>query len=642
MAIGLGLGPKILEEKFLRAQSQRNLQIYPIVSKDDVKLREAILSEEMKNNSQSDVAVTARVFIIGKAQYNVMQARDFLLQKGIEAVGMFTVKEALQNFAKAKPTHAFFATSLTARKMDSIASMFKKSGDCICYVFPDDASLSANMTELKNSNIENKLKFNLSGPGIHRIIETWLKVENAQHISKAKIEARKILKQKLEAPLESPKQSLDKNKWYEPKTDAPEKPLEKTRLSKKEKRKKVAELKAAQDEDRRRALQEIVGRHASGETATPLWFEVDPTAPPQEPRPKRKHWSQRLLLETQSPEPIEKTKKVHWSEKLESVVPKERKGKKQKKKREAQIPTFGLTSQLTEDSTSKEEIDLSEMVRSVNAQSEPDGVVHFAQPEDERNGAVTVLDQDKEVAIGTVHNLNREVEAELVSKIEPTAVEQVVLLETEDPSPPVTSHIEPVAVVKTLYFDGEKTGVVTVKNQDFLGYAIFRFQGEAPNIDDLSSHIRDEFNHHRLREFGVAPKEGDALEVTHFEHSLAISKLSPLLETTVGEQIRFIEGSEQPISFQESAQSHMIAVEAARFLPEFPVSFDVFLRLELNQKYVNYICSGEAITETKKQKLIEKSVARLHIKQADKALFEEYCKITFILGRSKKSEKAAA
>src|SRR5690606_20081706 len=63
-------------------------------------------------------------------------------------------------------------------KADGIAHMFNRTIGSICYVFPEDQSKQTS-AELKASTIQHKMNLNISGAGIYRIVESWLRERKA-------------------------------------------------------------------------------------------------------------------------------------------------------------------------------------------------------------------------------------------------------------------------------------------------------------------------------------------------------------------------------------------------------------------------------------------------------------------------------
>jgi hypothetical protein len=71
-------------------------------------------------------------------------------------------------------------------------------------------------------------------------------------------------------------------------------------------------------------------------------------------------------------------------------------------------------------------------------------------------------------------------------------------------------------------------------------------------------------------------------------------------------------------------ENQMIKIDLLKILPETPVRFKAYLKMELNNKYIVYLAAGRKISETQKKRLRENSVKFLHIRDEDFENFRKY------------------
>lgn len=562
------------------------------------------MSDELKENSSEVVEVKARVLIVGKAQYNVMQSRDFLTQKGIEAIGVFSLKEALQNYTRLKPTHAFFSVSLGAAKIDGMAAMFKKSLNCDCYIFPDDANNRESMAELKNSSVQYKMRFNVTGAGIYRVVEPWLREKNVLYYSKEKERAKEkqALREKLKEQLKSVAPDSKSTDEDEAKLQA-----------------LAAEDNAQEQKKKARALKKAL---------------------------KKKH-AEKLKQEG---EQKKKDKKPHWSE------------SKDKETQFKSTPEISAAAPLESD-----EIDLSGLIDGTHidaghvtvveaGQSEGHPVLARREADEVDAGTVRVLDKKLDT-IGSVTVIEDKVstigahleESPPVEATQETEIEEIEIAPEEfssiafnnlDSEGEIVIDVTPIETPESLevpatpeakkYFEGPNVGTLHIKSDEFAGYAIFLFSEAKPNMDVLKLRVEDNLKVHLNKTKQRPIDQALSVGISEFESTGDTLGFIPQLIVIEGERIIFVEGENRAPSITPSAQADMIAIELARLSTDFAVTFDVYIRLDLNQKYVKYVASGEKITEAQKDKLGKRNVDRVHIKLADKEKFENYCKLAFM------------
>jgi hypothetical protein len=138
---------------------------------DEVKPPESLVAADF-------VLPEARVLFIGRNQYNIMQVHAFMKEKGIKAESVYSLKDAIPIISTLKPTHAFISVGFGVTKIDGFAKTFKDSQGVLFYVFPEEMSKAVD-AELKSSTIPHKMKMNITGGGVSRIIEAWYKQQYA-------------------------------------------------------------------------------------------------------------------------------------------------------------------------------------------------------------------------------------------------------------------------------------------------------------------------------------------------------------------------------------------------------------------------------------------------------------------------------
>ena len=531
---------------------------------------------------------------MGKAQYNVMQSRDSLIQKGIEAVGVFSLKDALQNYTKLKPTHAFFSVTLGASKIDSMAAMFKKSLLCDCYIYPDDANNREAMAELKNSSVQFKMKFNVTGVGIYRIVEPWLRQQNDDY-------------QQQEKERQKQKQAARDKIKKQLKNIAPPKDNEKDEDDEKLKALKLAEELELEQKRKARALKRAL---------------------------KKKH-----AKRDKEAEEAQKVFNNHWSEKADND--------------KTAVPPVA-----------EDEIDISNLLGKTRG-SIQSGHVSMKSDADVAIGSVRVI-RDKSENVGSVHVVADKITSggekleefdSIDDQATDTVFKEIELSPEEFPSfamgaldsdGEITIDVTPVASTEEvveietpaepqIYFEGPNVGMLHLKSDDFNGYAIFLFSEASPNQDMLKLRIEDHLKLYLNKNRQRPHDQSVSVGISDFESSGETLEFLPLLSKMEGEHIVFMEGENTQPSINPSAQPEMISIEASRLHLEFKVTFDVFIRLDLNQKYVKYLASGEKLTEAQREKLLKRNVDRVHIKLANKEKFENYCKLAFIWSLTKQA-----
>ncbi len=150
---------------------------------------------EPEKEARSPSLPEARVLLIGRLQYNILQVTAFLKGKEIVAEGVFTLKDAIPQFSSMRPTHVFISAGFGTARVDGFAKTFTESMGCIFYIFPEDATKDAE-AEVKASAITNKMKLNVTGGGVSRIIDAWLKEEFLKLPEELRKKRKKKIKKK--------------------------------------------------------------------------------------------------------------------------------------------------------------------------------------------------------------------------------------------------------------------------------------------------------------------------------------------------------------------------------------------------------------------------------------------------------------
>ena len=93
---------------------------------------------------------------------------------------------------------------------------------------------------------------------------------------------------------------------------------------------------------------------------------------------------------------------------------------------------------------------------------------------------------------------------------------------------------------------------------------------------------------------------------------------------------KLVEGIGPEVVVDTSAEPDMVSIDIDRIDPDFPADFDLYIRLDINNKYLKYVNKDDPLSEEKKEKLKAKNITKIHIKKADQEKFEQYCNHCYV------------
>jgi len=264
-----------------------------------------------------------------------------------------------------------------------------------------------------------------------------------------------------------------------------------------------------------------------------------------------------------------------------------------------------------------------------SAEDASHSTVDMDQEFEARVGSVSITEEDKNFGSTTA-------QSDESKKIGGTSIEgkeEHILtstLSSEDEQIHLKSK-EPSQESQSNYFDGDSIGIVTINNDQFKGYALFAIDKQRAEMETIKRLLAPELGYYlKLEEKDFFELNIEKLEIkTHFDD------IKHFLKSRDGSYILFLDGNDSPPLIEASAQADMISIELDRITSDLPLTFDLFVRLDLNQKYVRYISTGNSMSELQKQRLIDKNVLNVHIKKSDQQEYKEYCMHAYLRNRIK-------
>ncbi|MGE3973916.1 MAG: hypothetical protein AB7F59_05245 [Bdellovibrionales bacterium] len=587
-------------------------------------------TDETPSDAPAIEEVVARVLILGKSQYNVIQCRDFLIRKGIQAEGVFSLREAVRLHSTFKPTHTFISIALHSAKTESFANLLKNTMDCLCYIFPEDPNNRESMIELKHSNYPNKMQFKTTGAGLHRIVETWLREKNAGHHQQVK-------KQQAQATKAKAKEKNDQQLIQ----DHEREELKRDEVLREQERKKAwfeaSQMDHTLAEESASSLESSQEDFTQNPEAESEEKQIKSPFKKEEERKKRKGKARKTSKrKTEDFTKVRVTEdKPHEEPKLilikkDSPPPTPRSFENPHAVKEETAEDFG---HVTVTESAPVEIGTVETVATIEAQ---EGETHV-QVAEEKMGEVVLNTQAPTEDVSTVTTQFSE---ETLIELKPVQIIESVTESVLETAPQVIAEPTPANAPETpepppSFFQGEHMVFSHVQSPSFNGYAVFMLPTPPPEMNEIKTHIEKELKLHLNLTKQRSIKDPLEFSLTDYDTATDITHFSGLLEGVSGERIKFFETPASSATTEPSAHPDMISVEASRIQVDVKVNFDVYLRFDLNQKYVKYVLAGEAMTEKKMKKLTEKNVLRLHIKIEDKQKFEHYCNLVELLAQTR-------
>ncbi|HEX4924272.1 MAG TPA: hypothetical protein VFV50_09300 [Bdellovibrionales bacterium] len=101
--------------------------------------------------------------------------------------------------------------------------------------------------------------------------------------------------------------------------------------------------------------------------------------------------------------------------------------------------------------------------------------------------------------------------------------------------------------------------------------------------------------------------------------------------------IAFLPGEDIIPEASRSAENHMLAVDMECIVPDIPITFDIYVYLPVNKKYIRYVKKGQRIDPKQVERLLGYNNEHFHIAREDLKNFKAYCAANYINVRIKES-----
>ncbi|MEQ1878026.1 MAG: hypothetical protein ABL958_15390, partial [Bdellovibrionia bacterium] len=94
--------------------------------------------------------------------------------------------------------------------------------------------------------------------------------------------------------------------------------------------------------------------------------------------------------------------------------------------------------------------------------------------------------------------------------------------------------------------------------------------------------------------------------------------------------VAFLSGDDIIPEVSQSAEEHMLAVDLECILPDAPITFDIYIYMPENKKYIRYVKKGQHIDPSQLDRLRSFETEYFHIKKLDIKNFKAYCAANYI------------
>lgn len=182
-------------------------------------------------------------------------------------------------------------------------------------------------------------------------------------------------------------------------------------------------------------------------------------------------------------------------------------------------------------------------------------------------------------------------------------------------------------------FDGSNVGLASIVAPGFEGYAIFLTEYTTPLNKSENRKLNEDIQAELKKYMTEMAKEippNFSVEIKRVDINHDTERFIELLDVE-DDGFKLIEGVNKAPTVDPSAEPDMISIEIDRIDSEFAVDFDLYIRLDINNKYVKYVNADSTLSDDQKEKLKAKNITKIHIKKDDQQKFEQYCNHCFIV-----------
>lgn len=94
--------------------------------------------------------------------------------------------------------------------------------------------------------------------------------------------------------------------------------------------------------------------------------------------------------------------------------------------------------------------------------------------------------------------------------------------------------------------------------------------------------------------------------------------------------VAFLSGDDIIPEVSQSAEAHMLAVDLECILPDAAITFDIYIYMPTNKRYIRYVKKGQRIDPSQIERLRNFETEYFHIRKEDLKNFQAYCAANYI------------
>ncbi len=189
----------------------------------------------------------------------------------------------------------------------------------------------------------------------------------------------------------------------------------------------------------------------------------------------------------------------------------------------------------------------------------------------------------------------------------------------------------------------QKVSVITLKEKSVRGYLLVCSADDSTTenrINGLSKAVIDNLRNMKIEATDVDIMEISISEINFRDWAQDTAQFVSFVQSGDVESIMaFVPAGQEVPEIAATEASHMAAIGRETIVPEQVISFDLYLFLEKNQKFILYVKKEDKVYSQQLQNLLNRNMQHFYIRIEHSAEYKKYCVRHFIKSKIESAKK---